>query len=51
MLEHEAEKAGWITERSLESQAKEVILPLEDDEEMSKVVDWTWSDLSFKRIP
>ena len=49
--EDEAGKAGWITERSLERHAKEIIFPLEDNEEMPKVVDWTWSHLSFKESP
>ena len=49
--EDEAGKASWITERSLERHAKEIIFPLEDNEEMPKVVDWTWSHLSFKESP
>lgn len=31
---------------SSERHAKEIIFPLEDNEEMPKVVDWTWSHLS-----
>lgn len=46
--EDEAGKASWI---SLERHAKEIIFPLEDNEEMPKVVDWTWSHLSFKESP